>query len=401
MDSLRALVATEMCRPSSGLLSEYLDRHTIDMTEIPEIAIPTHLLPNDGRFGSGPSRIPIAAVDALAATGTSFLGTSHRRPAVQNVVLEIQRGLTEMYDLPRGYEVMLGLGGATAFWDAAVFGLIQRRSAHFVCGEFSQKFADSAAGAPHLDEPVVVSAKYGDAPRPAEIANVDATAFIHNETSTGVLAPFERLGDALVLVDGTSAAGAIEFDTESVDAYYFSPQKALGSEGGLWLSFISPAAIERIESIAATSLWIPPFLSLTTALANSRKQQTYNTPALATLSLLASQIAVVNANGGIASAASLSRETSSHIYDWAEASMFAEPFVKNKSLRSPTVVTVDIASEIPVPLLNGVLRANGIVDTESYRKLGRNQLRIATFPNIPLADVEALTASIDHVVERL
>ena len=371
------------------------------MAEIPQISIPTELLPRDGRFGSGPSRVDPSFVSALSSMGTSFLGTSHRQPPVRSVVASIQEGLTAMYKLPDGYEVVLGLGGATAFWDAAVLGLIQHRSAHFVCGEFSQKFAASAAAAPHLEEPVVISADYGEAPAPEAVPDVDTAAFIHNETSTGVMAPFARFGDELVAVDGTSAAGAIAFDVGSVDAYYFSPQKALGSDGGLWITILSPAAIRRIKSIAATSRWIPSFLSLETALDNSRKSQTYNTPALATLYLLSRQIEMVNSRGGIAWTTETSRNTSNHLYVWAEESEFAEPFVKSSAVRSPTVVTIDLDISVSAVALSGVLRSNGIVDTESYRKLGRNQLRVAAFPNVALADVQALTASIDYVVGRL
>lgn len=371
------------------------------MVETPKITIPADLLPEDGRFGSGPSRVRTAFVDDLASTGASLLGTSHRRPAVKSVVAEIRSGLRSMYSLPEGYEVVLGLGGATAFWDAAAFGLIENRSAHFVCGEFSRKFATSVQGAPHLDSPLIIAAEYGDAPQPREVSGVDTASFIHNETSTGVIAPFARLGDAVVTVDGTSAAGAIGFNVETVDAYYFSPQKALGSEGGLWGVILSPLAVHRIETIAGSNRRVPPFLSLSIALDNSRKDQTYNTPAIATLYLLARQIELVNANGGIAWAESSSRESSDHLYAWADASEYAKPFVADTALRSPTVVTIDLSSEIPQGHVAGVLRANGILDTESYRKLGRNQLRFATFPNTPLRDIEALTASIDYIVERL
>ena len=371
------------------------------MTEISEITIPPDLLPRDGRFGSGPSRIDPNFVTDLASTGTTFLGTSHRRQSVKDVVASVRHGLSEMYDLPDGYEVALGLGGATAFWDAAVFGLIENRSSHFVCGEFSQKFATAVAAATHLDEPVIVAAEYGDAPMPEEVPGIDTSAFVHNETSTGVTAPFARLGDELVTVDGTSAAGAIAFDVPSTDVYYFSPQKALGSDGGLWIVFLSPKAIERIESIAGSSRWIPEFLSLGTALDNSRQDQTYNTPALATLYLLSRQIDMVNRRGGIDWANSASRTTSDYLYAWAEARPFADPFVQNAALRSPTVVTIDFAASVSAGDVSAVLRANGIVDTESYRKLGRNQLRIAAFPNVSLADVQALTLSIDFVVERL
>jgi phosphoserine aminotransferase len=306
-----------------------------------------------------------------------------------------------MYNLPDDYEVALGIGGATAFWDASVFGLIENRSAHFVCGEFSEKFAIATRSAPHLQDPVIFRADYGDAPDPEDAPGVDTSAYIHNETSTGVMAPFARLGEALVVVDGTSAAGAVAFDVPAVDVYYFSPQKALGSEGGLWIALLSPTAIERIGSIGESPRWIPEFLSLRTALENSRKSQTYNTPALATLYLLNRQIEAVNVRGGIDWADETTRATSSHLYDWSVHSTFAEPFVRKERLRSSTIVTLDLHNGISADSISGVLRANGILDTESYRKLGRNQLRIATFPNVPLADAQALTASIDYVVEQL
>ncbi len=378
-----------------------MDRFTIDMTGIPEITIPSNLLPLDGRFGSGPARVQSIFVDDLALTGASFMGTSHRRPTVRNIVTDIQSGLVDMYSLPNGHEIILGLGGATAFWDAAVFGLIENRSAHFVCGEFSEKFVSSVSQAPHLDDPVIIATDSGDAPQPEEVAGVDTVAFIHNETSTGVLAPFARLSDALVVVDGTSAAGAISFDIDSVDAYYFSPQKALGSEGGLWIAIVSPLALDRIEDIARSGRWIPPFLSLKAATDNSRKAQTYNTPALATLYLLARQIEYVNQWGGIQWADATVKATSNHVYGWAELSQYADPFVRNADLRSPTVVTIDLIGSVSANTVSSVLRANGIVDTESYRKLGRNQLRIATFPNTSIDDVLALTGCIDFVVGHL
>jgi phosphoserine aminotransferase len=371
------------------------------MTEPPPIAIPPHLLPEDGRFGSGPSRIPLSAVDGLATTGAGLLGTSHRQDNVRDLVSVLKASLTELHSLPSGYEVVLGVGGATAFWDAATFGLIETRSAHFTCGEFSSKFASIVAGAPHLADPVVIAADPGDAPDPMHVVDVDAAAFIHNETSTGVLAPFGRFGDELVLVDGTSAAGAIPFDASSVDAYYFSPQKALASEGGLWVAFMSPKATERIHTIASSTRWIPPFLSLETAVINSAKNQTYNTPALATLFLMARQADSVLAEGGLSVAAARVRESSAHLYDWAEASDYASPFVKRLELRSPTVVTIDFTDAVDAHATSAVLRANGIVDTGSYRKLGRNQLRIATFPSTPTRDVEALTACIDYVVNEM
>jgi phosphoserine aminotransferase len=365
------------------------------------IAIPPLLLPSDGRFGSGPSRVNTRAVAELASSGLTYLGTSHRRPTVKNVVASIRSGLADLYALPDGYEVVLGVGGATAFWDCATFGLIERQSAHFTCGEFSAKFADAASGAPHLVDPVVIDGDPGTAPEPRVVPGVDTVAYIHNETSTGVIAPFARLDDALVVVDGTSAAGAVTFDVSAVDAYYFSPQKALGSEGGLWLGLMSPFALERARSISETGRSIPPFLSLKTAIDNSRRDQTYNTPSLATLFLLDHQVAHVNKQGGLSWAEAVARASSQHLYGWAEASRHAEPFVTDPRFRSPTVATIDFNLDVDADALARHLRANGIVDTESYRKLGRNQLRIATFPTIPTSDVEALTACIDYVVDRM
>lgn len=365
------------------------------------ITIPSDLLPLDGRFGSGPSRILTEFVDDLAATGTSYLGTSHRKPGVRSVVGSIREGLASLYDLPEDYEVVLGLGGATAFWDAAAFSLIQNRSSHFVCGEFSEKFAAVVSGAPHLDSPVVIAAEYGSAPDPEEVVGVDAAAYIHNETSTGVVAPFTRFADELVLVDGTSAAGVIPIDVSLPDVYYFSPQKALGSEGGLWIALMSPRAIARIGEIAASKVWIPPFLSLATALSNSRKNQTYNTPALATLYLLDRQISRLVQSGGLQAAFETSASSSNHLYAWAEESDFASPFVTETRFRSPTVVTIDIDSAVSADEIARTLRNNGIVDIEGYRKLGRNQLRVAAFPNTPTTDIELLTGCIDYVVARL
>ena len=368
------------------------------MPEASTISIPPDLLPTDGRFGSGPSRIPTSAIEALAATGTSFMGTSHRRPTVKDVVGSIRSGLAEMYALPDGYEVVLGIGGATAFWDVAVAGLIDTSSAHFTCGEFSGKFAAAVAAAPHLARPVLVEAEPGSAPDPVAVDGVDTAAFIHNETSTGVRAPFARMSDALVVVDATSAAGAIPYDVTQADAYYFSPQKALASEGGLWIAILSPAAIERAERLATAGRWIPPFLSLSTAIDNSRKNQTYNTPSLATLWLLDHQIRHVMDLGGLDRAAAISHASSGHLYAWAESSDVATPFVSDPALRSPTVVTIDLDDAVSADGVSAHLRANDIVDTESYRKLGRNQLRIATFPATPTSDIEALTACIDYVI---
>ena len=371
------------------------------MTSHPPITIPSKLLPSDGRFGSGPSKIQQSFVTNLASTGTDLLGTSHRRRTVQSIVGSIRDQISDLYNLPDGYEVVLGLGGATAFWDAAAFGLIDQRSAHFVCGEFSEKFATVTAGAPHLGEPVIMKAPYGSAPIPVAVDGVDVAAFMHNETSTGVMAPFGRHSEALVVVDGTSAAGAIPFDITAVDAYYFSPQKALGSEGGLWLAIVSAAAIERIKTIAASDRWIPPFLSLETAVNNSRRDQTYNTPSLTTLYLLDRQLSSVLDRGGMEWAASRTLESSELLYEWAESSPDACALVEDPSLRSPTTVTIDFSAEIDADTIASVLRHNGIVDTESYRKLGRNQLRIATFPNIDPDDIVALIACIEFVVDRI
>ncbi len=364
------------------------------------ITIPPDLLPDDGRFGSGPSKVQKTFVDDLAGTGQAFLGTSHRRDTVKSVVGSIRSGLAAFYDLPDGYEVVLGVGGATAFWDAAVFGLIEERSVHFVCGEFSHKFAASVQSAPHLGEPIILEAPPGDAPSPIAVDGVDVASFIHNETSTGVTAPFERLSDALVVIDGTSGAGAIPFDVPSVDAYYFSPQKALGSEGGLWLALMSPAAIDRIARLARSQRWIPPFLSLATAVDNSLKNQTYNTPALATLYLLDRQLSAALERGGLSWASQRCTDSSNRLYRWAEDNDAMAPFVSNPALRSTTVVTIEVDSSIDADAVSDALRFNGIVDTESYRKLGRNQLRIATFPNIDPDDVTALTRCIDFVVDR-
>ncbi len=365
------------------------------------IRIPGDIKPSDGRFGSGPSRVPADAMNRLAATGTDLIGTSHRQAPVKQLVSTIRQGLATLYDLPDGYEVVLGLGGATAFWDAAAFGLIEQRSAHFVCGEFSSKFASVTDGAPFLASPVVHAAEPGSAPTPQPVDDVDAVAFIHNETSTGVTAPFSRVGSELTLVDGTSAAGAIPYDVTSVDAYYFSPQKALASEGGLWCAFLSSAAIARVETIAATDRWVPPFLSLPTAIANSRKDQTYNTPAIATLYLLAATIEHSLETGGLSAAAAISNASSSAIYEWADGHDLVTPFVTDPALRSSTVVTVDVDDAIDADDVCAVLRANGIVDINSYRKLGRNQLRIATFPATPTEDVEALLAVLDFVFEQI
>jgi len=363
------------------------------------IQIPHELLPDDGRFGSGPSKVPSAAMDSLVETGTSLLGTSHRRPVVKNLVGALRQGVADLFSLPDGYEVLLGNGGATAFWDAQVFGLIERKSQHLVCGEFSSKFAESARMAPHLDGPEVISAEPGSAPTAHESDDVDVYALIHNETSTGVSMPVKRVAtEGLVTVDGTSAAGGLLVDPAEFDVYYFAPQKGFASDGGLWVALCSPAARERIEKIADSGRYIPPFLDLKVALDNSLQNQTYNTPALATIFLMLQQVEWMNENGGLEFAAGRSSRSAEVLYGWAEASEIAWPFVKDVEARSNVVGTIDFADHLDATLISGALRANGIVDTEPYRKLGRNQLRIAMYPAIDPADVRQLTRCIDHVV---
>jgi phosphoserine aminotransferase len=369
------------------------------------LQLPADLRPTDGRFGCGPSKVRPDAVAKLADASSSFLGTSHRQPRVKDVVGRVRAGLRELYQLPDGYEVVLGNGGATLFWDAAAACLVDERSLHYVCGEFSQKFAEVTAGAPFLGDPVVVSSDPGSHPAPVSgDQGVDAYALIQNETSTGVAAPVRRPdGDAgaLVLVDATSAAGGMRVDPAAFDAYYFSPQKAFGSEGGLWLALCSPAAIERIERrTASAQRWIPATLDLAQALTNSRADQTLNTPALSTLFLMAEQIDWMLAHGGLEWAAARCEASSGHVYGWAEQASYASPFVTDPALRSPVVATIDLEG-VDAGAVSKALRANGIVDTESYRKLGRNQLRLGVFPSVEPDDVAILTAAIDYLVERL
>lgn len=372
---------------------------------IPDISIPADILPTDGRFGCGPSKVRPESVAALAALGTSYLGTSHRQATVQFMVSRLRDGISEMFALPDGYEVLLGNGGTTSFWDAATFGLIERRSQHLSFGEFSAKFAKAAASAPHLGEPAVIASEPGTHPSAVADADVDVYALTHNETSTGVAMRLTRpegaSSDQLVLVDATSAAGGLRFDPSAVDVYYFAPQKCLASDGGLWLAAVSPAAIERIERIASTDRWVPASLDLKIALDNSRKDQTYNTPALATIALAVEQIEWVNSHGGIEWAATRCDTSAETIYSWAEASSYATPFVAEVDKRSHVVATIDLDDAIDATTVSKVLRNNGIVDTESYRKLGRNQMRVALFPAIDPDDVIALTRCIDHIVDAL
>lgn len=375
--------------------------------DVPDIRIPSDLLPADGRFGSGPSKVRPEALAALAESGATWMGTSHRQRPVKAVVASVRRGVAELLRLPDGYEVLLGNGGTTAFWDAAVFGLIDAASQHLAFGEFSSKFAAAVAAAPHLEAPSVIESPPGTHPFAKAEDGIDLYALTHNETSTGVAMALRRPDgvtptQALVAVDATSAAGAIEFDPTEVDVYYFAPQKALGSDGGLWLAACSPAAVERIARVAESGRWRPSFLDLVIALDNSRLDQTYNTPALATLFLLDRQLQWLNGEGGLAWAAERCGRSAATIYAWADASEYASPFVADPAQRSPVVATIDLAdSAADAGVLSKVLRANGIVDTEAYRKLGRNQVRIGMFPAVEPDDVAALVACIDHVVAAL
>jgi phosphoserine aminotransferase len=365
------------------------------------LQIPAHLKPADGRFGCGPSKVRPEALARLAARH-DLMGTSHRQAPVKNVVRQVRDGLRELFALPDGYEVLLGNGGATAFWDAAACGLVRQRALHLVYGEFSQKFATVMSSAPFLADPIVISAPPGDAPVPQSDADADVIAWAHNETSTGVMVSVRRpvgADHALVLIDATSGAGGLPVEVGQADAYYFAPQKSFGSDGGLWLALVSPAAIDRIGEVGrAAERWIPASLALSTALDNSRQQQTYNTPALATLLLLADQIEWMLASGGLDFCVARTRASSDCLYSWAEASPFASPFVSDPAKRSLVVGTVDFSDEVDAAAVAKTLRANGIVDVEPYRKLGRNQLRIGMFPAVDPADVEALTACIDWVV---
>jgi phosphoserine aminotransferase len=365
--------------------------------------IPDSIKPKDGRFGCGPSKIRDAALDNLSEKGRSILGTSHRQKAVKNVVGEIRSGLTKLFALPDGYEVVLGNGGSTAFWDIATFGLIGERSQHLTFGEFSAKFASAAKAAPFLQDPSVISSEPGSHPLPKPEAGIDVYALTHNETSTGVAMPIKRpegIGEALVLVDATSAAGGLSVSAKEFDTYYFAPQKSFASDGGLWIALMSPRAIERVESIAKSGRWIPAFFDLTIAIENSRLDQTYNTPALATLLLLADQIEWMNSGGGLSFAAGRSAQSAKIIYDWAEKTSYTTPFVTDPAMRSNVVATINFDDSIDALEIAKVLRANGILDTEPYRKLGKNQLRIGMFPAIEPSDVHALTESIEYVVSK-
>jgi phosphoserine aminotransferase len=374
------------------------------------LEIPVELKPADGRFGSGPSRIRPAQLEHLAGAGASVMGTSHRQKPVKQLVGRVRAGIRELFALPDDYQVVLGNGGTTAFWDAATCCLVRERALHLSFGEFSSKFAACTLAAPFLADPIVVEAEPGDAPAPTADPSADVIAWAQNETSTGVMVPAIRpdgAGDALVLIDATSAAGGLPVDVGQVDAYYFAPQKGFASDGGLWLALLSPAALERVERVAAAlpstgpARWIPEFLSLGTAVENSLKDQTYNTPAVATLFMLADQLDWMLDRGGLGAMVARTTESSDHLYRWAERSDVATPFVRDPAKRSLVVGTIDFAEEVDAAALAATLRENGIVDVEPYRKLGRNQLRIAMFPATDPADVQALCACIDWVLERL
>ena len=366
--------------------------------------LPEEFQPGDGRFGCGPSKVRPAQIQAIVDGGTSIMGTSHRQPAVKNVVGEVREGLAELFQLPEGYEIVLSLGGATAFWDAATFGLIEKKSAHLTYGEFSSKFAKASKMAPWLDAPQIIEAEPGSAPEVvAGEEGVDLIGWAHNETSTGTMVPVTRPAGSegqLVAIDATSGAGGLPVDMSQADVYYFSPQKCFASDGGIWLAAMSPAAIERIEKINSSDRFIPAFLNLQTAVDNSRKNQTYNTPAVGTLLMLADQVKWMNANGGIDGMVARTTESSSHLYNWAENRAEATPFVTDAAKRSLVVGTIDFEDNIDAAQIAKVLRANGILDIEPYRKLGRNQLRIGMFPAIDPEDIRRLTGAIDWVLDN-
>jgi phosphoserine aminotransferase len=373
------------------------------------ITIPADRLPADGRFGSGPSKVRPEQVEYLSLIATTVLGTSHRQQPVKNLVRRVRAGLAELFALPDGYEVVLGNGGSTAFWDVAAFNLVAERAQHLALGEFSNKFAAVTDRAPFLRASSILKATPGTLISPAAEDGIDVYAWPHNETSTGVMAPVERVagtvdpadGGPLVLVDATSGAGGLPVDLTQVDAYYFAPQKSFASDGGLWLALLSPAALARVESIVASGRWIPDFLDLTTAIDNSRKDQTYNTPAVATLAMLAMQIEWLIAQGGLSWAVERTRDSSSRLYEWAEKTTYTTPYVADPAARSQVVATIDFDEQVDAAVVAAVLRANGVLDVEPYRKLGRNQLRVAVFPAVEPDDVSALIACVEYVVERL
>lgn len=375
------------------------------MTDAAPLTIPADLLPNDGRFGSGPSKIRQEQVDYLATLGRTVLGTSHRQAGVKNLVGAVREGLSSLFTLPEGYEIVLGNGGSTAFWDIAAFGLVRDRAQHLSFGEFSSKFASVTTKAPFLGEPTIIVSDPGSRPEPVAEAGIDAYAWAHNETSTGVMTEIKRVAgadeDALVLIDATSAAGGVAVDVGQADVYYFAPQKNFASDGGLWLAAFSPAALARVDEIAATGRWVPDFFSLPTAIDNSRKNQTYNTPAVATLALLGNQIEWLNGNGGLSWADARTKDSSGRLYAWADSVAYATPYVTDPGARSQVVTTIDFTDDVDAAAVAKTLRTNGILDVEPYRKLGRNQLRIAVFPAVEPDDVSKLISCIDYVVGSL
>jgi phosphoserine aminotransferase len=375
------------------------------VTDTGTLTLPADLLPADGRFGSGPSKVRPEQVDYLASIGRTVLGTSHRQAPVKNLVKSVREGIATLFDLPDGYEVILGNGGATAFWDIAAFGLVREKAQHLSFGEFSNKFASVTNKAPFLADSTIITAEPGARPDPRAEAGVDVYAWAHNETSTGVMAPVRRVegadDGALVLIDATSGAGGLPVDVGQSDVYYFSPQKCFASDGGLWLAIFSPTALARVEEITASGRWVPDFYSLPTAIDNSRKDQTYNTPSVATLALLANQVRWLNDHGGLAWSTARTADSSGRLYDWAERVGYAAPYVADPTHRSRVVATIDFTDDIDASAIAKTLRANGVVDVEPYRKLGRNQLRVAVFPAVDPDDVSKLIASIEYVIEHL
>jgi phosphoserine aminotransferase len=366
------------------------------------IKIPAELLPQDGRFGSGPSKVRPAQVDYLREIATTVMGTSHRQKPVKDLVKRVRAGLAELFALPEGYEVALGNGGSTAFWDVAAFSLVREKAQHLAFGEFSSKFAKVTDRAPFLAPSSIITAEPGSLATPRAEEGVDVYAWPHNETSTGVMAPVRRVAaEGLVLVDATSGAGGLPVDVAQADAYYFAPQKNFASDGGLWLALLSPAALQRVEEISTSGRWIPEFLDLSVAIDNSRKDQTLNTPAVATLAMLAVQIEWMNGQGGLSWTTARTKDSSSRLYEWAERTAYTTPFVTDPAARSQVVVTIDFDASVDAAVVARVLRAHGVLDVEPYRKLGRNQLRVAVFPAVEPDDVSALIACVEHVVGQL
>ncbi|UQV54741.1 phosphoserine transaminase [Corynebacterium pseudodiphtheriticum] len=367
-----------------------------------QLTLPEHLIPSDGRFGCGPSKVQPHQIQAVVDGANNIIGTSHRQPAVKNVVGSIREGLAKLFSIPEGYEIIMSVGGATAFWDAATYGLIKKKSGHLSFGEFSAKFAKASQLAHWLDEPTIIKEEPGRAPEPQDMEDCDVIAWAHNETSTGAMVPVTRPenSDALVVVDATSGAGGLAVDIAQTDVYYFSPQKCFASDGGLWCAIVSPAAIERIKEIKESGRFIPAFLDLQTAVDNSRKNQTYNTPAVATLLMLDAQIKWMNANGGLAGMVNRTQESSRILYDWATQRKETTPFVGEEDARSLVVGTIDFDDSVDAAQLAKTLRNNGIVDVEPYRKLGRNQLRVGMFPAIEPGDISVLTRAIDYILDN-